>query len=74
MNIQKMKHFIYLVQKERTGNPLEAARKLEVSERMIYNYVAILKKEFNAPIDYNRIKKSYCFLEAGKLFWEWEMI
>ena len=47
MNIQKIKHFIYLVQKERTGTPIEVAMKLGVSERMIYNYVGILKNEFN---------------------------
>ena len=72
MNIQKIKHFIHLVQKERTGSPTEVALKLGVSERMIYNYVGILKNEFNVPIDYNRYKHSYCFYEAGQLNWEWE--
>ena len=72
MNIQKIKHFIYLVQKERTGSPIEVAIKLGVSERMIYNYVGILKNEFNVPIDYNRYKQSYCFFECGRLIWEWE--
>ena len=74
MNIQKIKHFIYLVQKERTGTPIEVAMKLGVSERMIYNYVGILKNEFNVPIDYNRYKQSYCFFECGSLAWEWEEI
>ena len=41
MNIKKIKHFIYLVQKERTGNPVEVAKRIAVSERMIYNYVSI---------------------------------
>ncbi len=72
MNIQKIKHFIHLVQKERTGSPTEVALKLGVSERMIYNYVGILKNEFNVPIDYNRYKQSYCFYETGRLNWEWE--
>jgi hypothetical protein len=72
MNIQKIKHFIHLVQKERTGTPFEAAKKIAVSERMIYNYVSILKNEFDVPIDYNRYKHSYCFLEQGRLIWEWE--
>lgn len=72
MNIKKIKHFIHLVQKERTGNPAEVAKRIEVSERMIYNYVSILKNDFDAPIDYNRYKQSYCFLEEGSLVWEWE--
>ncbi len=72
MNIQKIKHFIYLVQKGRTGSPEEVAKKIDVSERMIYNYVVILKNEFNVPIDYNRYKKTYFFQESGKLIWEWD--
>ena len=72
MNIQKIKHFIHLVYKERTGSPEEAAKKIAVSERMIYIYVGILKNEFNVPIDYNRYKQTYCFLEPGHLVWEWE--
>jgi hypothetical protein len=72
MNIKKIKHFIHLVQKEATGTPLEAADQITVSERMIYNYVSILKNDFDVPIDYNRYKQSYCFLEKGKLIWEWE--
>ena len=72
MNIQKIKHFIYLVKKGRTGSPEEVAKKIDVSERMIYNYVGILKNEFNVPIDYNRYKKTYFFQESGKLIWEWD--
>ena len=72
MNIKKIKHFIHLVEKERTGTPIEVSEKIEVSERMIYNYVGILKKDFNVPIDYNRYKQSYCFTEEGRLIWEWE--
>ncbi len=73
MNIQKIKHFIHLVQKERTGSPEEAAKKIAVSERMLYIYVGILKNEFKVPIDYNRYKQTYCFLEPGHLVWEWEV-
>ena len=73
MNIQKIKHFIHLVEKERTGSPEEAAKKIAVSERMLYIYVGILKNEFKVPIDYNRYKQTYCFLEPGHLVWEWEV-
>ena len=72
MNITKMKQFIQLVEKERTGSPKEVAEKLEISNRMIHNYVHLLKDNFNVPIEYNRYKKSYNFTSKGKLIWEWQ--
>ena len=72
MNITKMKQFIQLVEKERTGSPKEVAEKLEISNRMIHNYVQLLKDNFNVPIEYNRYKKSYNFTSKGKLIWEWQ--
>jgi transcriptional antiterminator len=72
MNITKMKQFIQLVEKERTGTPKEVAEKLEISNRMIHNYVQLLKDNFNVPIEYNRYKKSYNFTSKGMLIWEWQ--
>jgi transcriptional antiterminator len=71
MNIIKIKQFIQLVEKQRTGSPKEVAVKLGVSNRMIHNYVQLLKTSFNAPIEYNRYKKSYYFKEDGFFAWEW---
>jgi len=71
MNIKKIKYFIHLVEKERTGSPKNVAEILEVSERTIYHYVQILKTEFNAPIAYNPYRKSYLFERKGKLNWVW---
>ena len=71
MNIVKIKQFILLVEKERTGSPKEVAAKLAVSNRMIHHYVHLLKTSFNAPIEYNRYKKSYHFTDEGFLVWEW---
>jgi hypothetical protein len=48
------------------------AKKLAVSERMIYKYLDILKSEFNAPINYNRSIQSYYFTEAGSLDLRWQ--
>lgn len=72
MNISKIKHFIYLIEKERTGTPQESAKKIGTSERSIYLYVRCIKKELNAPVKYSRIKGSYYFSEPGKLSWEWK--
>jgi transcriptional antiterminator len=71
MNIKKIKYFIHLVEKERTGSPKDVAEILEVSERTIYLYVKTLKTEFNAPILYNPFRKSYYFERKGKLNWVW---
>lgn len=71
MNIKKIKYFIHLVEKGRTGTPTEIAEKLNVSERMIYNYVHLLKNEFKAPIEFNKYRKSYQFERPGSLHWEW---
>lgn len=74
MNIEKVKFFIHLIEKERTGTPSELAEKLNVSERTIYSYVNMLKKEMNAPIEFNKFRKTYQFERPGKLCWEWVSI
>lgn len=71
MNISKIKSLIHLIEKERTGTPKELAMRLELSERMVYNYVGILRKELKAPVIYNRTKQTYQYNEHGKLRWEW---
>ena len=71
MNIEKIKYFIHLIEKERTGSAKVAAEKIGVSERMIFHYVNILKNQLNAPINYNREKQSFVFVTEGKLIWKW---
>ena len=71
MNILKIKHFIHLIEKERTGSAKVAAERIGISERMVFNYVHILKNQLNAPINYNRSKQTYSFNENGKLIWKW---
>ena len=72
MNILKIKHFIHLIEKERTGSAKVAAERIGISERMVFNYVRILKTQLNAPINYNRSKQTYSFNENGKLIWKWD--
>jgi transcriptional antiterminator len=71
MNIEKVKFFIHLIEKQRTGTPSEVAEKLKVTERTIYSYVHILKNEMRAPIEYNKFRKTYQFERPGRLCWEW---
>lgn len=71
MNIEKVKYFIHLIEKERTGTPSDLAEKLKVSERTIYSYVHLLKNELNAPIEFNKFRKTYQFERPGSLQWKW---
>jgi len=53
----------YLIQRHATGTPKQLAHKLNLSERMVYNYILVLKTEFNAPIVYSRTLQSYMYTE-----------
>jgi len=74
MNISKIKNLMHLIEKERTGTPKELAKRLELSERMVYIYVDVLKKDLKAPVVYNRTKQTYLYNEQGKMCWEWAEI
>jgi predicted transcriptional regulator len=71
MKIHKIKHLIHLIKHEGTGTPTELAKRLDLSERMVYNYVRLLKEDLNAPVEYNKFRKTYQFTERGRLLWEW---
>jgi DeoR/GlpR family transcriptional regulator of sugar metabolism len=71
MKIHKIKHLIHLIKQEGTGSPTELAKRLELSERMVYNYVRLLKDDLNAPVEYNKFRKTYHFVEKGRILWEW---
>jgi len=72
LNFNKLQKLITLIESETTGKPKELSVKLEVSERMIYRYVEILKHDFNAPIKYSKTKVSYYFTEEGSLDLSWQ--
>lgn len=72
MNISKIKHFIHLIEKERTGSPQESAIKIGTSERMVYKYLQILKQDFNTPVVFCRKKNSYVYTEKGNLNLYWQ--
>ena len=74
MNIQVLIALTELIRQRATGSPAELAKKLGISERMVYNYIEDLKAEFNAPIKYNRTERTYYYEGEGHLhlFWEKE--
>ncbi|WP_324069367.1 MAG: HTH domain-containing protein [Flavobacterium sp.] len=52
-----------LISKEMTGSPKNLASKLSITERSVYNYIAFMKKEMNAPIVYDYHKISYVYYD-----------
>ena len=70
MHLEKLRKFIHLIERKQTGKPADVAQKLDVSRRMIYNYLAFLKEELGAPVIYNAQKESYVFDEVGKIDWQ----
>ncbi len=61
MDIRKIIRIHKLLLAETAGAPKDLAKRLEVSERSIYNYISYMKTELNAPIEYDTLKKSYYY-------------
>lgn len=71
MVFENLKKFIYLIDRQMTGNPQEAAKKMEVSERTIHNYCHLIRNELGAPLVYDKFRGTYLFDGHGELVWEW---
>lgn len=59
-----------LTKTSQTGTPKELAKKIEVSERTVYNYIAFMRDELKAPIIYNVVSSNYCYDGVCKLNFE----
>jgi transcriptional antiterminator len=67
MNIRVVIRIHEMISMENTGKPCDLAELLKVSERTVYNYIAFMKEELNAPISYSPFKKSYYYNEPPGL-------
>ena len=67
MNIRVVIRIHEMISLENTGKPCNLAELLNVSERTVYNYIAFMREELNAPIDYSPIKESYYYAEPPGL-------
>ena len=72
MYLENLQRLIEAIEQRSTGNAREISQKLNVSERMVYNYLDVLKNEFGAPIKYSCVIKSYFFTEEGKIELQWQ--
>ncbi len=72
MKIELIQKIMKDIEKEKTGNPAQFSKHLNLSERMLYKYIFLLKVEFDVPLIYCRKRKSYCFTEKGSLDLTWQ--
>ena len=61
-NLKRLHRFHKLIQDETTGSPKELARRLRISERLVYLMVEQLK-DYQARICYDRSRKTYYYKE-----------
>jgi predicted DNA-binding transcriptional regulator YafY len=59
--LTRIDHFIRI---KGTGSPAELAGKIGISERSTYEYIRLLK-DFGAPVEYCRQRRSYYYRESG---------
>jgi len=64
--INRLKRMDQLIRLKSTGNPIEFARKMKVSERNLFVYLADLRK-LGAPLTWSSIRNSYVYETPGKL-------
>jgi predicted DNA-binding transcriptional regulator YafY len=72
MNFRNLQQLVDLIHIGETGNAKEIAKSLEVSERMVYKYLDVLKSEFNVPLKYNHKKNTYYFTDQGTIDFQWK--
>ncbi len=71
MNLEKLESLHKLIVAGRARNTKDIARVLNVSERMVFNYMNYLRDELNAPLVYDRNVGYYRYTEDGGLSFKW---
>lgn len=65
--IDKLIRLDQLIRMRATGTPRDLARRLDVSESTLYQYLALMKRILKAPIKYDKTTKSYFYETVGYL-------
>jgi hypothetical protein len=65
-NLERLQFIHSLIEVERTGTPLELARRMRISERLVYHLIEQLK-DFKAAICYDRGRKTYYYNDDFQL-------
>jgi hypothetical protein len=62
--LERFRRIDHLIRIRGTGTPAEFAKKLDLSESMLFEYLNVLKDE-GAPISYDKFKKFYYYEVDG---------
>ena len=68
VNLVKLSRLDYLIRHAATGIPKELAEQLDISQSSLFELIAFLKEEMNAPILYNKVRSSYMYLYTPKFY------
>ena len=66
MDIRKIERLDHLIKGKR-GNAKQLGHIMGLSERSVYKYIAFMKDELKAPIQYNIIDNCYEYKEHGNI-------
>ena len=65
-SLERLQQLHRLIENESTGSPKELARRMDVSERLVYLLLEYLK-DYNACIEYDRSRRTYFYTDEFKL-------
>lgn len=65
-NLERLQHLHNLIDNENTGSPAQIAKKMDISERLVYNLIDQLK-DFEASICYDRKSRTYYYCDDFQL-------
>jgi hypothetical protein len=65
-NLERLQQIHLLIEKERTGSPMELAGRMHISERLVYHLIEQLR-DLQANISYDRARKTYYYCDDFKL-------
>ena len=64
---------IYLgIKQSNIVSAAQFAKQLEISERSFFNYLNVLKNEFQCPLIFDKSSNSYQFKKPGNLNFKWQ--
>jgi len=69
--LKRIEQMDQLIRQKATGSPRQLAIKIGLSERMIYEYLDVMK-EWGAPIEFNTFLRSYCYAYEVKFSFGFE--
>ena len=65
-NLERLQLIHSLIKIENTGSPSELAKRMRISERLVYNLIEQLR-DYKTSISYNRGRKTYYYCEDFQL-------